>query len=256
MCTGPYPSVFEFQRGVDDTTTFSQQVGCVARVGTGGCGFEQQLEAVLKALSPSRPQSWTAADYLPPIFEGNTTGRGDGANAGFVREDSVLAVLVLTDEEDCSAANPDLFNPDSTTFDGAPLNLRCFAYPEATHPIGRFVDGLSRLRRDPRRFVYTAIVGIPLDADPGSTAPNYAAILDHPSMVEREDPTMPERLIPSCEVDEQGVAFPPRRIVSVARDLSALGAGTAVHSICQADYGPAIENISRIIASRAESLCE
>lgn len=215
----------------------------------------QQLEAVLKALSPSSPQSWTATDYAPPIFEGNTTGHADGANAGFIREDSVLAVLLLTDEDDCSAANLDLFNLDTTTFT-APLNIRCSRYPEATHPIGRFVDGLSRLRRDPRRFVYAGIVGIPLDADPSSTTPNYAAILDHPGMIEREDPDQRERLIPSCDVDDRRRADPARRIVSVARDLSVLGAGTAVHSICQADYGAAIENISRVIASRTASLCD
>ncbi|HEV3485648.1 MAG TPA: hypothetical protein VG106_09590, partial [Vicinamibacterales bacterium] len=53
--------------------------------GTGGCGFEQQLEAVLKALSPASPTAWTAAGYVAPTFFAGSTGHALGANAGFVR---------------------------------------------------------------------------------------------------------------------------------------------------------------------------
>ena len=50
-------------------------------------GFEQQLEATLKAVTPS-----TAATR----FFGDTTGHADGANAGFRREGAVLAIVFHT----------------------------------------------------------------------------------------------------------------------------------------------------------------
>lgn len=52
---------------------------CMALLGDGGCGVESPLEAVRRALDGHR------AD-----------------NAGFLRPDSLLAVILLTDEDDCS----------------------------------------------------------------------------------------------------------------------------------------------------------
>jgi hypothetical protein len=64
---------------------------CLSSVGDGGCGFEHQLEAVYRALHDN-------------IAE----------NAGFLRSDAILAVVFVTDEDDCSApANGDLFDPST-----------------------------------------------------------------------------------------------------------------------------------------------
>jgi hypothetical protein len=60
---------------------------CIASVGTEGCGFEHQLESVYRALTTDVPE-----------------------NRGFLRDDAVLAVVFLTDEDDCSAP------PDSDLF--------------------------------------------------------------------------------------------------------------------------------------------
>ena len=71
-------------------TTF----GCMADVGDIGCGFEQTLEASYKALKD------TSIDD----------------NAGFLRDDALLAVVYVTDEDDCSAAGTsDVYNPMPTT---------------------------------------------------------------------------------------------------------------------------------------------
>lgn len=239
-CSGTYPSVFEFGIGSADRV---EDLGCVARVGTGGCGWEQQLEAALKALSPSVPQSWTAPDYTPITFVDGTTGHADGANAGLIRDDSVLAVLLLTDEEDCSASNPDLFNPDSVEFGSVDLNLRCIAYSEAVHPVSRYVDGFRRLRRDPRRFVYAGIIGIESELDP-TVPPDYQAVLDSPAM--SYDPNLLMF----------GKPQPPRRLVEVARDLVPWGAGTALHMISQDDYSDEVAHIASVITSRASGSCE
>lgn len=259
-CIGPYPTIFEFQRGVDDATAFAQHVGCVARTGINGCGFEQPLEAVLKAISPSRPQDWTVPGYVPPFFYNGTLGHADGANAGFVRPNSALAVILVTDEEDCSASDVDLFNPDSARYGGVSLNMRCSSYDEARHPIARYVrgvdgqSGLLGLRRHPNRLIFAGIVGVPVDSVPDPSAIDYTAILNHPLMQEVEDPSMPERLIPSCNT-VRGIAFPPRRIVSVAQDIEAAGGRATIQSICQSDFTGALDAIVREIAPVLEGSC-
>jgi hypothetical protein len=52
---------------------------CLALVGDGGCGIEGQLEGAKRALDPSNSE-----------------------NANFLRDDSVLAIIFITDEDDCS----------------------------------------------------------------------------------------------------------------------------------------------------------
>lgn len=56
-CMATFPAIFDFNRG-EDADAFAANVACVATTGTGGCGFEQQLDAVLKAVSPSAPTEW------------------------------------------------------------------------------------------------------------------------------------------------------------------------------------------------------
>ncbi len=75
--------------GQDLATTF----GCMASVGDLGCGFEQQLESVYKALH----------DNIP-------------ANAGFLRDDAILVVVWVTDEDDDCSIDPssDLFDTSAT----------------------------------------------------------------------------------------------------------------------------------------------
>jgi hypothetical protein len=62
--------------GQDLVTTFT----CMASVGAGGCGFEYQMESVYAALHGNIPD-----------------------NAGFLRDDALLAIVFLTNEDDASA---------------------------------------------------------------------------------------------------------------------------------------------------------
>jgi hypothetical protein len=69
-------------------TDAAKEFACVAQVGTDGSGMEQPLEAARLAL---------------------TDRIADGKNAGFMRDDALLAVVILTDEDDQSvdpAAGP------------------------------------------------------------------------------------------------------------------------------------------------------
>jgi hypothetical protein len=76
--------------GGDVETAFS----CMATTGEFGCGFEHQLESTYVALT--------------------------GANPGFVRDDAMLVVVLLTDEDDCSAP------PDSDLFDASPTGVMSY----------------------------------------------------------------------------------------------------------------------------------
>ncbi|HJL18477.1 MAG TPA: hypothetical protein RMH99_22625 [Sandaracinaceae bacterium LLY-WYZ-13_1] len=252
-CRATYPTFSRFDpAGGSSAEEFAFDVSCVTTVGTGGCGFEQQLEASLKAVSPSAPTAATGPGYEPPTFFGGTSGHADGANAGFVRDDSLLAVVVVTDEEDCSASDPELFNPSSARYGSTDLNLRCFVHEaEALHPVSRYVEGLAALRATrPDLLAFALIAGVPPDlATPAPTDEAYQAILDDPRMETRIDPSMPTRLVPSCDVPGRGLAFPPRRLVEVARRLSP--ARSTVQSICQADFSPAAAAIARLVGTRA-----
>jgi hypothetical protein len=80
---------------------------CMTSVGDEGCGFEHQLEAAYRALHDQAK--------IPE-------------NAGFLRDGAILAVVFVTDEDDCSAPdNTDLFTStsQSQSMYGALQSFRC-----------------------------------------------------------------------------------------------------------------------------------
>jgi hypothetical protein len=267
-CQPTYPAILSF-RPADggDPDEFVRSASCLL-FDTGGCAFEQQLEAALKAITPSEAQSYTAASFTPigsPRAPGSTARgfyqdtlpHGDGQNAGLLRDDSVLAIVVVSDEEDCSVHDTQIYNLDGGPYAGTDANLRCFAYPGALHPIGRYLDGFLQLRRHRSRLVYAPIVGIPPDLEPAMGGwPNYTHLVGpesqrDPRMIERIDTTMPNRLVPSCNLPGRGIAFPPVRMVELARDLDAVGAHVTVGSICRESYRETMRGIARLIFDAA-----
>ncbi len=262
-CMPTYPSgIFDFASGRDDETAFANDVGCVASLGTDGCGFEHQLEAPLKALTlvpttdGTSPVSWTRPGYRPAVFLGSTFGHGGpgGANDGFMRPDSVLAILLVSDEEDCSAIDPSIFDRTDPRYASVDLNLRCHTFTDAQYPIQRYVDGFIGLRSSPELLVFSAIVGVPQDAvDSGLS---YGQILALDAMTERIDPVAGNRVLPSCTSPAgRGVAYPPRRIVEVAQGLQRLGAATSVQSICNTSYTGAVDDIIGALQGSLDASC-
>ena len=67
------------------TAPIDQVFQCIALLGDRGCGFEHQLASIDRALG---------ADGQGPA---------PSQNAGFLRDDAVLAIVLLTNEDDCSA---------------------------------------------------------------------------------------------------------------------------------------------------------
>jgi len=247
----------DYQSG-DNQTALVNDVTCITGQGTNGmwgCGFEQQLESILAS---SR----------------NT------ANAGFNRDDALLAVILITDEDDCSTTDPRVFdveerssNPYQGPFADPPtdslvqFNLRCWKHKEALQEIQRYVEGIANLKEDPSQVVFAAITGIPekaaLDRENfSSDEERYRAILGDPEMVEVPNPltagTQGQQLTPACTAsDGSGDAYPGTRIVETALGLSKSnsGVGTVVESICAADYAPALNAIVDRIAAALRQLC-
>ncbi len=268
-----HPSgVFDFMQG-GDSTSFVRDVSCVTNLGTGGCGLEQQLEATLKALTPATPTAWTAPGYAPPRFldpeSGTYTlpGHALGANAGFVRQGSVLAVVLVTDEEDCSAADTSMFgdDPAAAARFGPDVQLRCTRLADRSagvlHAVERYVDGLTGLRAEPSLLVFSAIVGLPEDLVPARDAESidFTGILADPRMRYAETGERENFLVDACTRSEGGVlvgsADPARRILETAAGLSARGASVSLASICSADYGPAIDGVIAKIADALNGAC-
>ena len=217
-----------------------------------GCGFEQQLEAIL------------ASDR-------------NAANSGFSREDALLAVIVITDEDDCSTTDPRVFDVEprpGNPFQGPPdpvedfvqFNLRCWKHKNALQSVQRYVEGIAALKQDPSQVVFAAITGIPEDEalnreNFATDADRYAEILLHPDMEEVPNPAndgeQTQQLTPACDAGAAGVAFPARRIVETMEGLagSNTGVGTVVESICAEDYSPALNAIVDRIAAALRQLC-
>ncbi|MCB9598790.1 MAG: hypothetical protein H6721_08015 [Sandaracinus sp.] len=201
---------------------------CLPELGTDGCGWEQPLEAALKAMTSSR-------DSLR--FAAGTTGHADGANAGFFRPGAKLAVIVATNEDDCSARDPEAFDPFSPRYSES-LPTRCWRREaDALHSAHRYVDGLLR-GRSARDVVFLALAGVPLDADSLPAAEQ----LGHPEMRIRLNDVTPDRPMPSC-VDDEVEAYPARRFVTVADGLVRRGARARVRSACRDSYAPALDDL-------------
>ena len=144
--------------GINYTGTLDQAFSAIADVGTMGCGIEQHLGAMERALE-------------------------NPANAGFVRNDAYLAVVVIGDEDDCSLAKSGLFGSspiadavnfactrDGVECDDTPNDMtspgtrnRCHPSDHAqwVSPVDRYVDFLKHEKQDPRDVVVAGIVGDP-----------------------------------------------------------------------------------------------
>jgi len=243
-CAASYPPFLSYDPASSDDEVFrtpeelDAAFGCLAMLGTQGCGYEQQLDAMARAL-----------DF-----------HDEGANAGFLREDSLLAIVMLTDEEDCSVrrdlANAgDLFSNDAF---GNP-NLRCFRHGEPyLEPVRSFVQRLVALRADhPEKLVFAGITGIPVETgcpltDMGDG--DFACVLADPRMqqVEAADGS---GLVPACQIAGRGEADPARRIVEAIQGVDAAGGSGIVRSICEADFRPAMEAISSLIQKQFDGAC-
>ncbi len=210
----------------------------IADVGILGCGIEQHLGAVARALDPT-----------------------NAVNQGFLRDSAYLAIVVIADEDDCSMAHTGLF--DGTT-DADAVNFRCtedgvtcetpatdfMGAPGARsdcHPktTPRWLEQPAQLaavikgyKAEPKDIIVAGIVG-PTDDFRITTSAAGTTILDH-----------------SCTYNgptgTPQVAFPA---VRTAAFLAAFPGRFTEQKICEPDLSPALLAISRQIADIVGTKC-
>ena len=113
---------------MDYGQSFLQQIYLV---GTGGSGWEKGLQAARTALFDS------------PV------GFGDTENDGFMRWDADLAIVVVSDENDCSDEGALPHNDQAECYDSADLLV----------PVVNYIADYEGLKSDDYRVSFSAIVG-------------------------------------------------------------------------------------------------
>jgi hypothetical protein len=214
--------------GSDGTPPIWQDFACIATLGTDGCGFEQQLEASLQALT-------VQTDPGMP-------------NEGFLRDDSLVAVVYVTDEDDCSSPDAQMFDPSRAAEDRlGPINTRCAYHRDMLYPIQRYVDAFRALRPGREQLVVVAaITGIPTDG----TWDYGDALSDLEGRVV-DDPANPETILPVCR-SSMGEAVPATRFVELAYAFRDNG---IIESICEDDWRPALQAITKKIQEKLTGTC-
>lgn len=224
---GATPALQVFDAATDDADAFAARIGClVETLGLAGCGIEQQLGAAARGVER-------------------------GSLEGFPADDAIFAVLMLTDEEDCTLADPGAFFGAFTLANGNVLCQRAAlgtdgARPEWLTPIGDLLGRMSA-GRDEESFVFAAITGIPTTLE--NATPQQILADDAMQYRERAGGSGLEP-VPACETP-LGVAAPARRIVELASQMP----GSVLRSICTDDFRPAVEEIVARIAERLPGVC-
>jgi len=103
----------------------ADKFSCIAQVGTGGPDVEMQLYATKLALT--RPE-----------------------NGSFVRDDALLAIVILSDEDDCSVENDQEFTVSDDT---------CKPAPPEMLPVSHYIGFLDDLKMGRGRWAAAVIVG-------------------------------------------------------------------------------------------------
>jgi hypothetical protein len=207
---------------------------CMAVLGTQGCGYEHQLQSTRVAL------------YEGIIKE----------NAGFLREDAYLAIVEITDEDDCSADNQsDLFT-DNTTFKDTDSSFRCAQVGHVCNnmdpPIAEFsadldsckakdggrllkvteiVDSIRALKKRPdQQIIVSGIFGWPNNTL--NAKYRYQKSMDGLNYA------------PICQ-SANGDATAALR---VKQFVESFGANGTFFSICDGDFAPAMKTIGMKLA--------
>ncbi len=178
-------------------STLSSWFRCNSGLFINGCGLEQPLEAAWRALVE---------------LDARATPGNSSPNAGFLRDDAVLAIVVISDEEDGSVRNcahdegfsaargercndgTDVYNTASPEW-AHPTNpdLRFYLYTpgdprDPNWSLDRYASPDRRWSRDfwslkpgrPDRVVFGAITGVPLDVPRRAGQTDYDALLGAP----------------------------------------------------------------------------
>jgi hypothetical protein len=211
------------------------QASCLAQQGTEGCGWEQQLASVDTALRRSDQHE-------------------------FLEDDHLLAILVVTDEDDCSMNDAEgLFSqPEVADQSQNTVNIACGEHPEYLHNTSYFYDTITSIK-GPSHVVFAAVTGVPYQGDAADACQGpgdaIGACLDQAEMelITEQVDGGAWYYTPACtrtvDTVEVTKAYPARRFVELASEF---GANSFVYSICNEDWSPAFAMVNAMIASKID----
>ncbi|WP_428261916.1 hypothetical protein [Haliangium sp.] len=141
---------------LNDDENLAKVFSCMAQLGLEGCGFEQPLESMRRALEK---------------------------DSGFLRPNAFLAIIFISDEDDCSTYDKAMFETRETPALGQPDSFRCFEFGVQCNPddarsegdkyecvprvdspfmynVDEYVDFVKGLKGDPSQVIVAGIIGI------------------------------------------------------------------------------------------------
>jgi len=232
-CDTSYPRYLHFLEG-DDPAAIAHDVACVEVLGEDGCSFQQPLAAARRAL----------IDHA-----------GD-TNAGFLRDDTLLAIVFVTNGDDCSAADDDFFNSSLWT---SPADVRCALeggeYLDA--PVTLAGELLVLREADPSRLVLAVVGAIPPDVEcaaPAGSPESFDCVLSDPRMTPRLDDSG-AGLAPSCTEPGGASAMPPHRLVTAIGAAALGGASAVLSSTCAPAGSDVLDPILAAIQPHLHGVC-
>ncbi len=107
-------------RTTNYTGSLAEAFTSIASLGANGCGFEQPLHAAEVAMLDRTE------------------------NAGFLRADASLAVILIGNEDDCSVARSSIFGPDTSVL-GPLQSFRCTRFGVTCEQGGRTTDEMNQI---------------------------------------------------------------------------------------------------------------
>jgi hypothetical protein len=225
---------------------------CIAALGENGCGFEHPLAAISRALG---------ADGRAPPAE----------NQGFLRRDAFLFVVIVSNEDDCSAPS------GSGLFDAAgdvasplgPLgNFRCVEFghlcngsrPPRLAPTGSITDTVTLDGCVPAEGsgMLTPVATLVSQIRALKPFPSQQIVVSAivgpstPYQIEWQTPRPPDiapraHMSPSCVAADASVGLPAIRTGAF---VDAFGGSGVRSSICDDSFAPALQEIANRIAER------
>ncbi|WP_428264490.1 hypothetical protein [Haliangium sp.] len=226
---------------LDDSANLAQVFACMAELGIEGCGFEQPLEAMRRALEK---------------------------DTGFLRPNAYLAVIFITDEDDCSAFDNAMFTPRETPALGQPDSFRCFEFgvqcnPDVArsegdkydcvpredspfmHGVDEYVSFLKGIK-DPSQIIVAGIVGVDPDNGPVSVFTEERVGDDG------SEPATFHVLSPACETQDGAGAVIGKAAPAVRLGyfFDQFGQNSTTTTICDQDLTDALDVIGNLLAAR------
>ncbi len=230
------------------TGNLADVFSCMAKLGDVGCGFEHQLQATRLALYP-------------------TANVNLAENAGFLRPNAYLAVILITDEDDCSAP------PDTHLFEadlpGQSASLRCAIKGHLCNgkepPVGDFTAPIIDCKSNEQGQLISVaeVVGNIKNLKPGRADRIVVAAITGSAgdgkykigKVKDVDTGMDVfDYLPGCSFpgDPEATATPAIRVKEF---VDGFGDNGSIHNICMDDFSPAMKKIGEKLKAIISTTC-